>query len=149
MCSDLVSHFSVVKDPRSEKNKRYRLDEILLLCVCAVVSNAEGWEAIEEFGCAKLAWSRKFLPYENGIPTDDCIAWVMARLSPHALQECFFAWTGSVAELTEGEVVAIDGKTLRRSYDRRCGRAALHMVSAWASAHRPTSTHYFSSQLTC
>ena len=136
MCADLVSHFSVIKDPRSEKNKRYRLDEVLLLCVCAVVSGAEGWEAIEEFGGAKLEWLRKFLPYDNGIPTDDCIAWVLARLSPHALQECFVAWTRSVAQLTGGEVVAIDGKTLRRSYDRRRGRAALHMVSAWASAQR-------------
>jgi len=136
MCADLVSHFSVVKDPRSEKNKLYPLDEIMLLCVCAVVSGAEGWEAIEAFGRSKLGWLREFLPYENGMPSHDCIAWVMARLSPKAFQECFIAWTRSVAELTAGEVVAIDGKTLRRSHDRRRGRGALHMVSAWANSNR-------------
>jgi predicted transposase YbfD/YdcC len=136
MCTDLVSNFSAIKDPRSDKNKRYPLDEILLLSVCAVVSGAEGWEGIEAFGRAKLDWLRQFLPYENGTPAHDCIAWVMAKLSPKAMQECFVAWTRSVAELTGGEVVAIDGKTLRRSYDRRRGRSALHMVSAWASANR-------------
>jgi predicted transposase YbfD/YdcC len=106
------------------------------LSVCAVISGAGGWEAIEAFGKAKLEWLQRFLPYANGIAGHDCIAWVMARLSPTAFQECFAAWVRSVADLTEGEVVAIDGKTLRRSYDRRTGRGALHMVSAWATANR-------------
>lgn len=136
MHQDLIAHFSVVKEPRSEKNKLYPLEEILLLCVCAVVSGAEGWKDIAAFGRIKLAWLRQFLPYTYGIPSDDCIGWVMARLSPHAFQECFVAWTQSVARITGGEVVAIDGKTLRRSHHRRTGRSAIHMVSAWASANR-------------
>jgi len=136
MCTDLLSHFSAVNDPRSEKNKRYGLEEILLLCVCAVVSGAEGWEGIRAFGCAKLAWLRQFLPYPYGIPSADCRGWVMARLLPNAFQACFAAWTRSVAKLSEGAVVAIDGKTFRGSSDRRNGRRALHMVSAWANANR-------------
>lgn len=68
MCTDLLSHFSAVRDPRSEKNKRYNVEEILLLCVCAVVSGAEGWKSIHMFGCAKLAWLRRFLPYLTGFP---------------------------------------------------------------------------------
>lgn len=136
MCGNLISHFSRIDDWRSEKNKLYPLEEILLLCICAVVSGAEGWKDIATFGRIKLDWLRRFLPYENGIPSEDCIAWVMAGLSPKAFQECFAAWMQSVAQLTEGEIVAIDGKTLRRSYDRRNGRGAIHMVSAWADANR-------------
>lgn len=136
MRSDLVSHLSVIKDPRADKNKLYPLEEILLLCICAVVSGADGWAAIADFGRSKLRWLRQFLPYDHGIPSEDCLGWVMARLPARAFQEAFVAWTQAVASLQEGEVVAIDGKRLRRSYDRRNGRAALHVVSAWASAQQ-------------
>jgi len=136
MCLDLISHFSPVTEPRSAKNMLYPLEEILLLCICAVVSGAEGWKDIATFGRIKVDWLRQFLPYINGIPSEDCIGWVMARLSPRAFQECFVTWTQSVAQITDGEVVAIDGKTLRRSHDRRKGRSAIHMVSAWANANR-------------
>lgn len=135
MCSDLVSHLSKVEDPRWDKNKLYPLDEILLLCICAIISGAEGWKDIAEFGRNKLNWLRKFLKFRNGIPSEDCIAWVMAKLSPKAFQKCFVDWAQSIAELTDGEVVNIDGKTLRRSYDRRNNRSAIHMVSAWASTN--------------
>jgi len=73
MCSDLLSHFSAIKGPRSDKNKRYELEEILLLCVYAVRSGAEGWEGICAFGRTKLAWLRQLLPYANGIPSTDCL----------------------------------------------------------------------------
>jgi predicted transposase YbfD/YdcC len=136
MHSDLLSHLSQVPDPRSDKNKLYPLEEILLLCICALVSGAEGWEGIAEFGRQRLAWLREYLPFVHGIPSEDCLGWVMARLPRRAFQEAFVAWTESVAELTDGEVVAIDGKTLRRSHDRRNGQRALHMVSAWASRNR-------------
>jgi predicted transposase YbfD/YdcC len=141
MSGDFVSHLAAVQDPRSDKNKLYPLEELLLLCICAVVSGAEGWEAIVAFGRTKLTWLRQFLPFVHGIPSADCLGWVMARLRAHAFQECFMAWTQSVARLTEGEVVAIDGKRLRRSHDRRRGRQAIHMVSAWASANRLALGH--------
>ena len=136
MCSDLVTQLSGIEDPRSEKNKLYPLDEILLLCICAVTSGAEGWQGIADFGRNKLEWLREFLPFANGIPSDDCLGWVMARLPRRSFQEAFVAWTQSVATLTDGEVVAIDGKTLRRSHDRRNGQRAIHMVSAWANSNR-------------
>nr|VFK66015.1 MAG: DDE_Tnp_1-associated [Candidatus Kentron sp. UNK]VFK69088.1 MAG: DDE_Tnp_1-associated [Candidatus Kentron sp. UNK] len=81
MNSDLVSVLSTVQDPRSDKNKRYLLEEILLLCVCAAISGADGWKSIAEFGRTKLNWLRKFLEFKNGTPSDDCIGWVIARLS--------------------------------------------------------------------
>jgi len=128
-CKDLC--LPQVTDPRTGKNKLYPLGEILLLCVSGVVSGADGWKSIVEFGRTKLNWLRKFL-----IPSEDCIAWVMAKLSPSEFQECFVTWTESIAKLTNGEVVAIDGKTLRGSRDRCKGRSAIHMVSAWVNENR-------------
>ena len=136
MNSDLVSVLSAVEDYRSDKNKRYPLEEILLLCVCAAIGGADGWKSIAEFGYTKLDWLRKFLEFKNGIPSEDCIGRVMAGLSPTAFQECFITWTKSIAALTHGDVIAIDGKTLRGSHARSNGRRAVHMVSAWANANR-------------
>jgi hypothetical protein len=79
MCSDLVSHICAVKDPRSHKNRLYPLEEILLLCICAVVSGADGWEAIAAFGRSKLLWLRQFLPFANGVPSPDCPALCSSR----------------------------------------------------------------------
>ena len=135
MNTDPVSYLQIVKDPRTDRNKLYPLPEILLLSISAVVSGADGWKSIVEFGHAKLDWLRKFLEFKNGIPSEDCIAWVMARLHPPEFQKCFIAWTKSIAKLTNGEVVAIDGKTLRGSRGWRNGRSAIHMVSAWANAN--------------
>lgn len=136
MVADLVKQFSSIEDPRSEKNKLYPLEEILRLCLCALVSGADGWQSIVDFGRNTLPWLRPFLPFTQGLPSADCLGWVMARLPQRAFQEAFVAWTPSVAKLTDGEVVAIDGKTLRRSYARRRGQRAIHMVRAWASRQR-------------
>lgn len=132
MSANLVEHFSALEDPRSDKNKLYDLTEIVVLSICAIVSGAEGWEAIERFAHAKQDWLRQFLKLENGIPSHDCISWVFSRIAPKKLQQCFVDWTQSVTELTEGEIVSIDGKTARRSYHRRLNCPAIHMVSAWA-----------------
>lgn len=115
MLLSLQEAFSSLEDPRVERHKRHKLIDIIVLTICAVISGAEGWEAIEQFGKTKQEWLRKWVDLENGIPSHDCIARVMARLSPVAMTECFTAWVRSVAELTEGKVVAIDGKTARRS----------------------------------
>jgi len=136
MSTSFIEHFSSLRDPRVERNKRYPLMEILLLAVCAMLSGAEGWEAMEEFGQAKLAWLRKFAPFTNGVPTHDRIAAVISRLNPKTFQACFCSWTRTVADVTDGEVVAVDGKTARGSHDRRRGQHALHMVSAWGSRNR-------------
>jgi predicted transposase YbfD/YdcC len=129
----LQESFDSLKDPRVDRNKKHPLLDIIILTLCAVISGAEGWESIEQFGEEKQNWLRKWIPLENGIPSHDCIARVISRLLPSQMTECFIAWTQSVAQITEGEVVAIDGKTARHSYNRKDNLGAIHMVSAWAS----------------
>lgn len=135
MDNPLLDHFSTLPDPRIERSKQYPLNEIILLVISATVSGFEGWKQIKDFGEIKLAWLRKFLPYENGIPVDDTIARVMRKLDTKAFQSCFISWMQSVVRATEGDVVANDGKTLRRSHDNASGKSAIHMVSAWSSAN--------------
>ena len=132
MTASFMEHFSDLKDPRDDKNKKHELMDILFLVIAAVISGAEGWEAIETFGQEKLRWLRKYFPFAQGVPSHDCIRMVMISLSPKALQACFARWVQAVVEVAEGEVVAIDGKTIRRSFDRAEGLGAIHMVSAWA-----------------
>jgi predicted transposase YbfD/YdcC len=105
------------------------------LVICAVVSGADGWESIERFGRTKQAWLKQYIALEHGIPAHDTIARVMSRLSAKGLQECFMNWVAAVNEVTEGQLIAIDGKTVRRSHDRRNRKSAIHMVSAWTSTH--------------
>ena len=131
---DLAAHFAVMKDPRKAKGKQHRLRDIMTLTICAVICGADSFTAIEAFGQAKQRWLRQFLDLEHGIPSHDTIGRVFADLDPEAFEECFLAWVEAACEATDGEVIAIDGKTLRRSHDRHAGKAALHMVSAWATA---------------
>lgn len=135
MVASIVEHFSTLKDPRIERHKKHRLEDIIVLSIGGVLSGAEGWEAIRHHGQAKLAWLRQFIPLEHGIPADDTIARVMSRLSAKGLQEGFMNGVMAVSEATEGASVAIDGKTVRRSFDRTRGKSAIHRVSAWGRAH--------------
>ena len=130
---DLLEHLSVIRDPRIERNKKHELSEMLFVAVCAAISGAEGWSDIVEFAQAKQDWLRRFVRLDNGIPVDDTFARVLSRVSPQALQECLVKWTQSLCERGEGEVIAIDGKTVRRSHDRRRGQGPLHLVRAWAT----------------
>jgi predicted transposase YbfD/YdcC len=136
MIGSFIEHFSGLQDPRIERKKLHALMDILVLTVCAVASGAEGWEGIAEFGHAKLEWLRRFIPLKNGVPSHDCIAYVISRLSPEGFRRCFMRWTEGVREKTAGEVIAVDGKTARGSRDRAKNRNPLHMVSAWADANR-------------
>ncbi len=133
MSLSLQEAFSSLEDPRIERHKRHQLLDIIVLTICAVVSGAEGREAIEAFGKEKQDWLRQWIALENGIPSHDCIARLMSRLPAEEVSACFSRWVQSVARLTEGEVVAIDGKTARRSFDQEDKMGAIHMVSAWAS----------------
>lgn len=128
----IMEHFSPIEDPRREHGKRHVLEEILVLTICAVMCGADGFVAVEAFGKAKIDWLRRFLTLPNGIPSHDTIGAVFARIDPRQFEQCFLAWVNAVFERTTGKVVAIDGKTLRRSYDRTSKKAALQMVSAWA-----------------
>ena len=130
--SDFMSHFNTIPDPRIERCKRHALMDILFLSISAVLCGAEGWEEIEDFGHARLDWLKKYFPFEKGIPKHDTIARVLSRLSPKALQDSFIAWMNEACELSQGEVIAIDGKTVRRSFKKGDRKSAIHMVSAWA-----------------
>jgi predicted transposase YbfD/YdcC len=136
MSVSLIETFSTLEDPRIDRKKKHALVDILFLTVSAMISGAEGWEAIEEFGVNKLDWLRKHAEFKNGIPSHDCISYVISRLSPKAFQQCFLDWVHSVSEHTDGEIIAIDGKTARGSKDKKSGKKALHMVSAWATQNR-------------
>ena len=132
----LIEHFSNITDPRIDRTKRHKLIDILVIAICATICGAEGWEEFELFGQSKLDWFKRFLELPNGIPSDDTFRRVFARISPRQFQQCFLEWVRSVYELTQGQVVAIDGKQSRRSYDRASGKTAINMVSAWASENQ-------------
>jgi len=131
----LGKHFAGLTDPRVERTREHKLLDIVILAICAVLCGAEGWTDIEEFGQAKRDWFQKFLELPNGIPSHDTFGRLFARLNPDEFERCFVAWVRAVSELTRGQVIAIDGKTLRRSHHRRLGKKAIHMVSAWATAN--------------
>jgi len=131
----LLSHFAEVEDPRDNRGKAHLLLDIIVITICAVISGAESWEDIELFGKSKQEWLGTFLAIPKGIPCDDTFARVFARLDPQELQNSFLSWVKAVSEMLSGEVVAIDGKTLRHSYNRSEGKQAIQMISAWASAN--------------
>ncbi len=132
----IMEHFSDIDDPRRDHGKRHVLEEILVLTICAVICGADSFVAVEAFGKAKLDFLRRFLTLPNGIPSHDTIGAVFARIAPRQFEQCFLGWVNALFERTAGRVVAIDGKTLRRSYDRKSKKAALQMVSAWATSNR-------------
>lgn len=136
--SNSVFHtsFSTLRDPRrtTKGHFQYPFDEILFLVISAVLSGADGWVPIQAFGKTKLPWLRQYLPYRNGIPSHDVLGKVFALINPVEFNKCFSHWINSLSELTAGEVIAIDGKTLRGSACN--GRKAFHLVSAYAVGNR-------------
>jgi predicted transposase YbfD/YdcC len=125
-------HFSQLKDPRLDRKKRHSLLDIIAITVCAVIAGADGWTEVEAFGKAQLKWLSTFLKVPNGIPSHDTLGRFFSLLDPVAFQACFIRWVQALHETVEG-VVAIDGKTARRSQDEANGKRAIHVVSAWAT----------------
>ena len=132
----LIEHFASLEDPRVEYLVEHQLLDIIALTICAVICGADSWVEIEAYGHSKVDWLQSFLALPNGIPSHDTISRLFAMLDPVQLQSCFTNWVKAIAELSDGEVVAIDGKCVRRSYDTGKGQGAIHMVSAWASENR-------------
>lgn len=132
----VVYHFGSLADPRMDRTKRHLLIDILVISLCAVVCGAEDWVAIAEYGRAKQSWFARFLGLPNGIPSHDTFGRVFRRLDPDQFQQCFLNWVRALAPAMRDAHIAIDGKTLRRSWDRTGGKAAIHMVSAWATTRR-------------
>ena len=140
---ELLTYLSVIPDPRIERNKKHDLAEMLFVASCAVISGAEGWSDIVECAESKL---------DNGIPVDDTFARVLSRISPKALNDCFLCWTHALNVHSDGLIIAIDGKTVRRSHNRRENRSPLHLVRAWATeagiALRQVATDVKSNEIT-
>ena len=129
----ILDHFAELDDPRVERTRHHKLVDIVAIAICATICGADSWVHIELFGKSKLSWFQTFLELPHGIPSHDTFGKVFARLDPAQLQNCFVSWTQAIAELLPGEVVAIDGKTARRSYDRAGNKGAIHLVRAWAT----------------
>ena len=126
-------HFSNLDDPRRDQGKRHQLLDIIAMTICAVIGGAEGWSDVELFVQCKYEWFQRFLGLPHGVPCADTFGRVFARIDAEQFRDCFMDWVSSVNRLTQGQVIALDGKTLRRSHDRNSGKEAIHMVSAWAS----------------
>lgn len=130
--SSFLAHFGTLRDPRLDRKKRHSLMDIIAVTICAVLAGADAWTQVELFGKSKEAWLRTFLKLPHGIPSHDTFGRFFSLLDPVAFRQCFIAWVRAVHETLQG-VVALDGKTVRRSHDQRKGKQAIHVVSAWAT----------------
>jgi predicted transposase YbfD/YdcC len=131
----IMEYFSGIPDPRSKINRLYPLDEVVVITILAVMSFAKGWEDIERYGKAKRKWLAKHLELKHGIPKHDVYRRVFAVLKPELIEACFMNWVRAIKQNTEREIIAIDGKTAKGSFNAETGKA-LHIVSAWATANR-------------
>ena len=132
----LLEYFDDLPDPRIDRCKEHKLIDIIIIAILAMICGAEHFTEMEEFGIAKKEWLKTFLELKNGIPSHDTFARVFARLNPLEFEKRFADWVQAVQTATDGEVVAIDGKTARRSHNKSNGNKALHLVSAWATRSR-------------
>ncbi len=134
----VLEHFSELKDPRlkTHRNFRYHLTDILVITVLATICGADNWVEIYKFGLAKESWLKTFLELPNGIPSPDTFAHVFARLDPVAFERCFAQWIASLGIDLKQEIIALDGKAVRGSGNKRQGHPAIHLVSAWATRNR-------------
>ena len=132
----IQEHFSSVEDPRVEFLVEHNLLEMIVIAICAVICGANDWVAVADWGETKLAWLKQYLKLENGIPTHDTFRRVFLRIKPEQFQLSFMSWIGAVFTLTQGQVIAVDGKEMHGSKSKTLGRRAIDMVSAWATTNR-------------
>jgi predicted transposase YbfD/YdcC len=132
----IEAHFGELSDPRQGQNVQHKLLDIIVIAICGVICGADGWVEIENFGRQKESWLQQFLELPKGIPSHDTFGRVFARLDPEEFQGSFLEWVQALNELTQGQVIGVDGKHLRRSHDRRLGKRALQLVNAWATANQ-------------
>jgi hypothetical protein len=132
----LIDHFSKLTDPRIDRTKEHKLIDILTIAICGMICGANNWVAMEQYGNSKQEWLKQFLELPNGIPSHDTIARVFARIDPLEFEQCFRGWVKTVSQLIPGEIISIDGKTLKHSGSEGIGQKAIHLVNAWASEQR-------------
>ena len=131
--TSIVEHFRDLEDPRIDRAKKHYLLDILVIALCTLLTGGEGFQDMELFGKSKLSWLQTFLALPHGIPSHDTFGRVFARLNPQRFQECFLSSTQAIAQLTEGALVSLDGKTVKASFDRATASSPLHMLSAWCA----------------
>lgn len=131
----LADHFASLDDPRIDRTKLHPLLSVIVIAICAVIGGAESWDDIELFGESKAEWLVTFLDLPHGVPSHDTFNRLFAALDPLQFRTCFLEWMQAVAGVLPAQVIALDGKTVRRSHDRASGKQAIHMVSAWATAN--------------
>ena len=129
-------YFADLEDPRIERGKLHPLINILTIALCGAICGADTWVDIELFGESKQEWFASFLDMTNGVPSHDTFGRVFSLLDGEQFRGCFINWVQAICEVLKGQVVALDGKTLRRSHDRTIGKEAIHMVSAWAAENQ-------------
>src|SRR5512139_2054247 len=134
--ANLVKHFEGLADPRTGNAKAHLFLEILIIAILAVICGADGWCDIELFGKNKKEWLKTFLKLPKGIPSHDTFGRVFAKIKPEEFQKRFIEWVRAIEMLTVGQVIAVDGKKLRRSHDQQAGKEAIYMVSAWATQNQ-------------
>jgi len=127
----LINVIGNIKDPRINRTKLHNLTDILMISICAAMCGMTGWDEIKAFGDSRKEWFRKFIPLPHGIPSRDTFRRVFERVNPKQLENALLEWTNTLNECLEGKIVAIDGKTLRSSFDKSKGIAPLHTISAW------------------
>ena len=132
----IAKHFGKVKDPRIDRTKRHGLLDILIIAICGVICGADSWVDIELFGKTKIEWLKTFLELPNGVPSHDTFGRVFAAINPQEFESSFMEWVQAINQLTQGQVIAIDGKQLRGSHDNGAGKNAIYMVSAWATENQ-------------
>jgi hypothetical protein len=133
----ICDHFADLEDPRLDRTKLHKLLDIIIITICAVICGADSWVEIEEFGNAKVDWFRTFLELPNGIPSHDTFGRVFALLDPDQFRHGFVSWIQAISRITDGEVVALDGKTLRRSHDNTLGKTAIHPYGQRLGLNQP------------
>ncbi|MEB3274348.1 MAG: ISAs1 family transposase [Prochlorothrix sp.] len=129
-------HFAGVQDPRGRQGVEHPFLSIVMIAILAVIGGASGWEDIETYGESHEAWLSTLLSLPNGVPKADTYRRLFERMNPDALERCFLSWVQQIVETSGTQVIPIDGKTLKGSYDRNAKQSALHVVSAWSSEHR-------------
>lgn len=135
---NIQNYFATLSEPRNEMNREHLLLDIVVIAICAIIAGADDWVAVADFAVSKETWLRTFLALPSGIPSHDTFWRLFRWLDPQEFESCFLRWIQTVSEVTKGQVIAIDGKKLRRSHDKSNGQAAIHMVSAWATSNRLT-----------
>ena len=132
----LASHFEALPDPRLTRMQRHDFGSIIIIAICAAICGCDDWVTVARFANAKLDWFKGFFELPNGIPSHDMFSRVISKIDPEAFSACLAKWVQSIAKSVDKTVVAIDGKTLRRSFDRRFATGAIHMVSAWSAENQ-------------